>query len=74
MKKIIPFIFISISLLSSDYSQNISLMVGNSENGYSQNLNRSTAFQLQYRYDNVRAILQKLFNEKEPKSAIPLKK
>lgn len=34
---------------------------------------RLKPFREQYRYDKVREIIQKLFDEKEPKSAIPLK-
>ncbi len=56
MKLLLIIIFLHVSILAEEtltYTNEISLLLGNSENGYSQNIDRSAAYQLQFQYNDL---------------------
>ena len=57
MKQIILLFLLSLSLLAEqkkvDYVNEVSILVGNSENGFEQNIGRSVAYQMQFQYNGL---------------------
>ena len=57
MHKLFIILFLSLSLFAKEeqiqYINEVSFLLGNSENGFNQNVNRSLAYELQFQYDGL---------------------